>query len=133
MPKVFTSEKQKIGELGEKMAKMFLVKHGFNVVAQNYTKKWGEIDIIACKNKTLHFIEVKSVSRKTNLLNVSRETIEPEDNMHPKKLERLYRTIETYLAEKQVSHETEWQLDLACVYLDHIKKTAKVKFIENIR
>ncbi len=60
MPKVFTSEKQKIGELGENIAVKFLTKKGFFISERNYTKKWGEIDIIAEKNNKLYFIEVKS-------------------------------------------------------------------------
>ena len=63
MPKVFTSEKQKIGEIGENIAVKFLMKHGFSVIDRNYTKKWGEIDIIAKKSEKLYFVEVKSVSR----------------------------------------------------------------------
>ena len=65
MPKVFTSETQKIGEIGENMAVKFLVKHGFSILDRNYTKKWGEIDIVAEKNNKLYFVEVKSVSRQT--------------------------------------------------------------------
>ena len=38
MPKVFTSETQKIGEIGEKIAEKFLMKHGFSILDRNYTK-----------------------------------------------------------------------------------------------
>ena len=63
--KTFTSKTQKIGEIGEKLACMFLMKHGFKVLDRNYRKKWGEIDIIAQKDDILRFIEVKTVSRET--------------------------------------------------------------------
>ncbi|MFA6273610.1 MAG: YraN family protein [Candidatus Paceibacterota bacterium] len=133
MPKVFTSEKQKIGEIGENIACKFLVKHGFSILDRNYTKKWGEIDIVAEKNKKLYFIEVKSVSRET-LENVSYETnnYKAEDNMHPWKLKRLSRTIQTYLLSKKISDETEWQVDLLIVYLDLKNKKAKIKLEEDI-
>ena len=49
MPKVFTSETQKIGKL-EKMCSKFLMKHNFLILDRNYTKKWGEIDIVAEKD-----------------------------------------------------------------------------------
>ena len=131
MPKVFTSQRQKIGELGEEIAAVFLMKHGFNVIERNYTQKWGEIDIVAQKGKKLHFIEVKAVSCSIDY--VTRVTgIRPEDNMHPVKLKKLYRTIETYLMDKETPDNVEWQLDLLCVYLDQISKKAKVKRIENI-
>ncbi len=47
------------GRHGEKLAKKFLVKNGYKIVATNYTNKIGEIDIIAIKNKTIVFVEVK--------------------------------------------------------------------------
>ena len=47
--KRFTSKTQKIGEIGEKIAEMFLVKHGFTIIDRNFTHKLGEIDIIAQK------------------------------------------------------------------------------------
>lgn len=133
MPKVFTSEKQKIGEIGENIACKFLVKRGFLIKDRNYTKKWGEIDIVAEKRNKLYFIEVKSVSRET-LENVSRETdqYKPEDNMHPWKIKRLSRTIQTYLLSKKVPDDKEWQVDLLIVYLDLKNKKAKVKTIKDI-
>ena len=129
MPKIFTSEKQKIGELGETIATKFLMKHGYLVIDRNYTKKWGEIDIIAEKEHKLYFIEVKSVSCET-LNNV--DNYHPEDNMHPWKLKRLSRTIQTYLLYENTAREKEWQLDLLVVFLDIKNKKAKVKVVSDI-
>ncbi|MDP2788676.1 MAG: YraN family protein [bacterium] len=133
MPKVFTSETQKIGEIGENVAVKFLVKHGFSILDRNYTKKWGEIDVIAEKGSKLYFIEVKSVSRP-GLQDVARETDDPrpEDNMHPWKLKRLSRTIQTYLLSKNVPDEREWQVDLLVVFLDIEAKKARVKVVSDI-
>lgn len=142
MPKVFTSEKQKIGEAGENIAVRFLVKHGFQILDRNYTKKWGELDIVAEKENRLYFIEVKSVSRETLPVmpknynpDVSHETMgeyRPEDNMHPWKLKRLSRTIQTYLVSKKISEDMEWQVDLLVVYLDMKNKKARVKVVSDI-
>jgi len=133
MPKVFTSETQKTGEIGENIAVRFLVKHGFSILDQNYTKKWGEIDIIAKKDDKLYFVEVKSVS-KFNLDNVTHETLDqyhPEDNMHPWKLKRMARTIQTYLLSKKLDEE-DWQVDLLVVFLDLKNKKAKIKVVSDI-
>jgi putative endonuclease len=134
MPKVFTSETQKTGELGENIAVKFLVKHSFLILDRNYTKKWGEIDIIAEKASKLYFIEVKSVARET-LDTVTHETLDqyrPEDNMHPWKLKRLSRTIQTYLLSKKIPDEKEWQVDLLVVFLDLKNKKAKIKVVSDI-
>jgi len=140
MPKVFTSETQKIGEIGENIAVKFLVKHGFLILDRNYTKKWGEIDIIAEKDTRLYFIEVKSVSRETlntfipKSFNSSDERYQyrPEDNMHPWKLKRLSRTIQTYLLSKRIPDEKEWQVDLFVVYLSQKERKARVKVVSDI-
>ena len=133
MPKVFTSKTQKTGEIGENIAVKFLMKHGFAILDRNYTKKWGEIDIVAKKDNKIYFIEVKSVSR--NLINVSQETLDrykPEDNMHPWKLKRMSRTIQTYLLAHKQYDDYDWQVDLITVFLDLIDKKARVKRIEDI-
>ncbi len=131
--KQFTSKTQKLGEIGEKLAVMFLMKHGFQVLETNYTKKCGEIDIVAQKGKNLHFIEVKSVSRVT-LDDVSSETsgYRPEENMHPKKVERFVRTADYYLMEKNVPDTIEYQIDLALVYINPIKRAGKVVLMEQV-
>ena len=128
--KNFTSNSQKIGQVGEDIACKFLMKHGFTVLERNYTKKWGEIDIIAQKEDVLYFVEVKSKS-VSGLDFVSPETSRPEDNMHPWKLKRLSRVIETYLISKRLGN-IKWQFDLLVVYLDIDKKMARVNRIENI-
>ena len=135
--KNFTSNSQKIGELGEDVACKFLTKHGFSVLERNYTKKWGEIDIIAQKNDTLYFIEVKSKSVSSldfasHLFDEKvNKTGRPEDNMHPWKLKRLSRTIQTYLIHRRIGN-TPWQFDLLVVYLDIDNRKARVRKVENI-
>jgi putative endonuclease len=134
MPKVFTSKTQKTGEIGENIATKYLIRAGYTIIERNYTKKWGEIDIIAQKDSKLFFIEVKSVSRETlaDLDKGSLDQYHPEDNMHPWKLKRLSRTIQTYLLSANVSDDKEWQVDLLVVFLDLKNKKAKVKVVKDI-
>jgi putative endonuclease len=129
MPKIFTSKTQKVGELGENIAVRFLMKHDFTVLERNYTKKWGEIDIIAEKDNKLYFIEVKSVSGGN--LNTY-DGYRAEDNMHPWKLKRLSRTVQTYLISRKVPEDREWQFDLCVVYIDVINKKARIKVESDI-
>lgn len=121
--------KQHIGEIGEDIAVKHLVKHFFEILDRNYRKKWGEIDIVAKKDNILHFIEVKTV-------NVSPETkngsYQPEENVHVWKRQRLARAIKTYLLEKKVSDETEWQVDIMAIFLDFKIRKAKIRLTENI-
>lgn len=93
---------------------------------RNYLRKWGELDIVAERGsggaKVIHFIEVKSMAADA--------TIRAEENMHPGKLKRLHRAIETYLLEKRV--DQDWQLDLVVVKIDAEKRTAKAEILENV-
>lgn len=133
MPKVFTSDSQKTGEIGENIAVKFLMKQGFKILERNFTQKWGELDIVGEKNNKIHFIEVKSVSRVTlDNIEVKESGYRPEDNMHPWKLKRLSRTIQTYLLSKNVPENKDWQFDLIVVYLDLKNNKSKIKLESDI-
>jgi putative endonuclease len=121
--KKFSSYTQQIGELGENVAVQFLVRKGFVIVERNYTRKWGEIDIIARKGSILYFIEVKSVSREII------GGLRPEDHLDWRKQERLRQTIGIYINTNRVG---KWQFDLVCVYLDHTTRRARVKVISDL-
>ncbi len=122
------------GAIGERVVAKYLVNKGYSVIDRNYRKKWGELDIVAQKDGILHIIEVKTVSRRSNDGHFDKEinNYRPEDNMHPWKQKRLQRAIQTYLLEKYKSKEPEWQLDLACVFLDQERRVARVKLLENL-
>jgi Holliday junction resolvase-like predicted endonuclease len=134
MPRIFTSKRQKIGEFGEMIASYYLKRKGLHVIERNYTKPWGEIDIIAQSGPVIHFIEVKTVSRERNNKNIDGnfQNYRPEDNMHPYKIHKLYRTIATYLTDRRVPERIDWQLDLICVYLNNENRRAKIMWLRNI-
>ncbi|HED37005.1 MAG TPA: hypothetical protein ENI76_01970 [Ignavibacteria bacterium] len=126
------THKQKIGKIGEDIACRFLVNRGFVVIERNYWKKWGEIDIISKKNGILHFVEVKTVSCENLKSAFLNNTYRPEDNLHKWKLQRLSRTIQTYLFKKSTPEDSEWQFDVIIVFLDQETKKAKVRFLKDI-
>ncbi|MFA6095105.1 MAG: YraN family protein [Candidatus Paceibacterota bacterium] len=143
------SKKRQFGNIGEDLTCKFLMKQGFEILERNFLRKCGEIDIVCQKGNVLHFVEVKTVSCElvhTPGAAVTHVTTggeyRPEDNVHPAKLKSLARTIQVYLVNKNVApwpskpvagrHETEWVLDVACVYLDLKRKEVKVKMLENI-
>ena len=71
----------------------YLINNGFKIIERNfYAKKLGEIDIIAFKNDTYHFVEVKSG-----------ESFEAVYNITPSKLSKLIRSVEYYLQIKKIT------------------------------
>ena len=137
------TSKRKLGDIGENAVCEYLKAKGFQIIETNYLKKWGEIDIVAKESSKLHFIEVKSISREIINPNVSQETkreisrenldtYRAEDNLHPHKFERLRRAIQTYVLDRHIAAETEWQFDVATVLVDEEKKLCKVSFLWDI-
>ncbi|MBX4192586.1 YraN family protein, partial [Candidatus Parcubacteria bacterium] len=115
-----------VGDTGEGVACRYLESKGYKVLERNYLKPWGEIDIVAEKAKKLYFVEVKTVSREP------KEGYRPEENVHPAKLKRLHRAIQTYILDHKVLKDVDFQIDVACVYLDFSTKKAKVEMLENV-
>ena len=135
MPKIFTSKNQKFGEIGENITCRFLMKHHFIILDRNYTKKWGEIDIIAknIKENKIHFIEVKSVSR--NIKDVLCETLDtyrPEENVSSWKMKKMAKTIQVYTVSNRIPEWSKWQVDLIVVFIDLNNKKAKIKIISDL-
>lgn len=118
-----------IGRVGEKVAGEYLASKGHTVLSRNYTKPYGEIDIVSEKGTVVHFVEVKSVSWETGT-QTSTTDYRPEENVHPAKVKRMIRVIDTYIRENNI--ESDWQFDVIAVYLDEKTKTAKVRYLENV-
>jgi len=116
-----------IGKLGEDIACEFLRRKGFTIITRNYTRKWGEIDIVARDTSGIyHFIEVKSTERHYTC---NHDNWDPVEMVHHHKIERLKRVIQTYLLETDIE---EWVFDVIVVYLDTPNRNAKCKFIKDI-
>ena len=129
-----TPKHLQVGAFGEEIAAKYLENKGFDIIHRNYRKKCGEIDIVAKMGETLHFIEVKSVSRENSSSSVSRVMGEyrPEENVHPAKMKRLTRAIQIYLLEKFPREEPFWEFGIVTVAFNMDKKEARVKFMKNL-
>ncbi len=118
------TRKKELGDLGERAVTMFLMKHGFSIEARNYSVRAGEIDIVAKKANKMHFVEVKTG------LNVSRETINPGENLTEDKVRKVARAGAKYMNEK--GFKGEWQIDGAVVNIDAVSKKAHITMIWNL-
>lgn len=124
---------KKVGELGECVASEYLRSKGFEMVTRNYTRKWGEIDIIGIRNAIVHFVEVKTVSHETKEQlewTVTHETWKPEELVHRFKLNQIKKTAETWIMEHNWTEKV--QIDVVAVRMVPREKFAVVNFIENI-
>jgi len=80
------------GNFGEEIAVKYLLEHGFKILQRNYSAsknfQGGEIDIIALKGDTIHFIEVKS--RDTDKFGLGRESVTPAKQKTLRKMATQY-------------------------------------------
>ena len=106
-----------------------LVKQGFSIIERNYSQKWGELDIIACDKSVIHFIEVKGARLGEG---GTTSDYRPEENVHNAKRRRMWRAIQTWLSERRIPDETEWQVDVMAVFLDFGRKKAKIRWTKNV-
>lgn len=81
-----------LGLQGEEKALQFLQAQGFTVIERNFAKRGGEIDIIACKDNLLIFVEVKT--RSTTYFNTS-------EVITPSKQKKIIYTAKSFLAESR--------------------------------
>ena len=103
------------GSFAEKRAISFLQDLDFEIIEQNfYAKKLGEIDIIAKKNDTYHFCEVKSAPDYETAIN----------NLTASKLSKIKRSVNYYLQTKK--------LDVAFCIDAIIVNDEEINFLENI-
>ena len=121
--------------MGEDIACKFLESKGFVVVDRNYQKKWGELDIVATKKRSVggdsfHFFEVKSVMR--DFSSMSFNPYQPEDNVHSLKVRHIRRIIQTYMAEKGRGPDADFHFHVLCVFMNEKTRRAKVKWIEDV-
>lgn len=124
------TDKQTTGRIGENVACQFLEKRGFSIVERNYRKKWGEIDIVAQKDDVLHFVEVKAT--KSDVLTDGDGGYRPEENVRSWKMKRMSRAVRTYLAERQIDEDREFEVDVLAIRLDFEHKKAKIRMISNV-
>ena len=82
-----------IGNRGEKAACRYLKKNGYKILACNYLKPFGEIDIIAMQDDTVCFVEVKTRQHTDFGL--------PCEFVTYTKQQKIIRTAYAYIQEKQ--------------------------------
>lgn len=115
-------KKRETGALGEKIAAEFLRKNGYNILTKNYRCQEGEIDIIAERQETLVFIEVRTKR--------SWRFGSPEESITQIKKERLKTLAERYGQEHE-GLPSNWRIDLVAVEIGQGDRVKRIEIIEN--
>ena len=102
------SKNKEIGIKGELAATNYLIRSGYVIRERNYTFDRLEIDIIAEKENTLIFVEVKT--------RTSRLYGEPVEAVTPAKIDNILTCAEHYI--DSINWEQPIRFDIISVYLN---------------
>ena len=121
---------KEIGRIGEDIACKYLKKKGHRILERNYVPKWKtfnreEIDIICEKDKTIIFVEVKTLRQDSG------KPFLPEDKINFAKQQKIIKVAESYLLEKKIPLDRKWQIDAISITIDPILKKAKIRHLKN--
>ncbi|MBC7333084.1 MAG: YraN family protein [Actinobacteria bacterium] len=127
-----------LGKYGEAIAVEHLIKCGYSILAKNFRAKCGEVDIIAKKEKSLVFVEVKT-----------RESLSygfPEEAISKRKIGKIKSLARLFVATNNSFSNFDIRFDLISIVIDktltsfnnrgsynrtHSLKNFEIKHIEN--
>jgi putative endonuclease len=123
------SDTKEIGVLGENIAQRYLKEKGYKILDKNVFKtinglKIGEIDIVAQKEATIIFFEVKTSSGNTRF--------SPESKVNFQKQNKISKIAQIWLDENGIPQDSLWQIDALAIVLDFSSRKARINHFQNI-
>ncbi|HCR35548.1 hypothetical protein A2130_02640 [Candidatus Woesebacteria bacterium GWC2_33_12] len=116
-----------IGKQGEEMAAELLRNKGYQILDQNNSTKWGELDLIVTHSTSsgqaiLVFVEVK--------LKTTEDYGTPEEMIGKNKLAQVRKTAEMYLLNNpDIAEKFEsYRIDAVCI----VEVTGRITHYENL-
>ena len=122
--------RKKLGARGEESAADHLKKQGYKILEKNWFFRWGdnrsskgEIDIIAKKQGTIIFVEVKTMYENKNF--------EPEQKVDFRKQKKLIKLAQIWLTQNKLPLDIKWQIDVIGIKINPITEEEKFNHFEN--
>lgn len=132
LQKIFSKDrrtaKRKTGDIGEDIAVEYLKKNYYIIMARNWRHGKNEIDIIAKKNNTVAFIEVKTTaSDAAESYKMPLEAIDREKRRHITECARVYVGMRKGLLKEDYVEDNRF--DIIEVYLN--RETPEINHIQD--
>ncbi|MFH0898501.1 MAG: YraN family protein [bacterium] len=108
-----------LGAKGEQAVSLWLQQFGYTILTRNFNSKYGEIDIIACKDDVVAFIEVKT--RLTEYFPIS-------NTVTRSKQKKLAQTAKIFVLQNKISNKV-LRFDVATV--TPINQSYQIHYIQN--
>lgn len=108
------TSKSDVGKFGEKTAEKFLKKNKYKIIGRNVNAGRSEIDIVALKDQTLVFVEVKTRSYDPDKEYISR----PADAVNREKITYLIRGADRFCTDSGSKYSEYFKrFDIIEIYL----------------
>jgi putative endonuclease len=115
--------RRRLGDRGEHLAESYLVDHGYEPVARNYSCAAGEVDLVCRAGDVLVFVEVKT--RRGIAFGI------PEEAVTPAKIAHIAAAAQHYLAEHELD-SLPWRIDVVAVQLDRAGRIDEIRLIAGV-
>jgi putative endonuclease len=109
-----------LGNEGEEMAALHLIRSGYDILIRNYMYQKGEIDIIARKKDVIVIVEVKTRSTP--------DFGDPQDFLKVGQIQRLVATA-NHFVENFVEDDVDVRFDIIAIIIN--KAGTKLEHIED--
>jgi putative endonuclease len=93
--------RSELGAAGEQLAVEHLVRRGFGIIERNFRTRWGELDVIAVKDRTIVFCEVKTRVVRGGPSGVDPGAPDPLESVHARKQAKVRRIAARWLSERR--------------------------------
>jgi len=116
-----SASKRELGHQGEQLAAAYLQSRGYSIITCNWRCAHGELDIVAHKDDTFVFVEVRT--RRAS------STEEAFQSVNPHKQNRLQKLAYSYLSDNHLQ-DVLWRVDVIAVALPY-RGQPVIEHVEN--
>lgn len=120
-----TTEKQRVGDIGEKAVRAYLKKQGYKILEENLQIRKNEVDLIVSKGDVIAFVEVKT---RTQSPENCPAWLRPVAAVDAEKRKGMISVARSYIKKGFPGYRFEF--DVAEVFLSPEGKVEKINYME---
>ncbi len=114
------------GQQGEAIARAYLVRRGYGIIAANWRCPEGELDLVAQQDTTLVFVEVRT--RRSGVRGLAEESVTP---IKQHRLATLAYAYLQHLDDQGTPWPGAWRVDVLALQLN-ADGNAHVRHLQNV-
>lgn len=117
-----SDSRKQLGAFGEREARDYLQKRGYEILESNFRCPIGEIDIVARDEDYLVFVEVRT--RRGSQFGT------PEESITPAKKGKLIELAQSYIQQHE-GLSSSWRIDVVAIEVGRDGGISRIELIEN--